>query len=349
MYIGFYNFYKAYNNNRMFVDPSSPIGDDLSYPFVYLRQRLQELGHQCATIDTDDLDKFDAVVFLDHPTFLNPYFRKVKARTGSRPLLCLLLAENPANRPDNYWKSSHAAFDLVFTWHSPLVDGKHYIQCLLPNKVPRPFQIDRSIRPRFCTTIASQKHNPHPAELYSERIRAIRWFENNHPSEFDLYGTLWDRRWFRGPFSRLNLLLSPLYRRFPAIGACKQFPSYRGTVPRKRDVLRLYRFSICYENAVFPGYITEKPFDCWFAGCIPVYLGAPDVSSFIPDNTYIDKRNFPNYKDLYHYMKTLSPAEYQAYLAAIESFVNSDAIHPFSAEGFADTMIRHLLPRETAT
>jgi hypothetical protein len=114
-------------------------------------------------------------------------------------------------------------------------------------------------------------------------------------------------------------------------------------------VLRLYRFSICYENAVFPGYITEKPFDCWFAGCIPVYLGAPDVSSFIPDNTYIDKRNFPNYKDLYHYMKTLSPAEYQAYLAAIESFVNSDAIHPFSAEGFADTMIRHLLPRETAT
>jgi hypothetical protein len=109
-------------------------------------------------------------------------------------------------------------------------------------------------------------------------------------------------------------------------------------------VLSKYRFSICYENAVFPGYITEKPFDCWFAGCIPVYLGAPDVTRFIPEGTFIDKRNFRNYQELYRYIKTMTSAEYQGYLAAIESFVNSDAIRPFSAEGFADTMIRHLIP-----
>ena len=327
----------------MFLDPSSPIGDDLAYPTVFLGQRLRELGHRCATLDTDDLDKYDVVVFFDHPTFINPYYRRLRKRAGRRPLLCLILAENPAMRPDNYWKSKHVVFDKVFTWHSDLVDGKKYIQCFLSNRVPRPFKIDQVERQRFCVTIASQKYSAHPAELYSERIRAIRWFEENQPSDFDLYGTLWDRWWLKGRLSRLNLLLSPLYRQFPGTGSSQRFPSWRGTVPRKRDVLSHYRFSICYENAVFPGYITEKPFDCWFAGCIPVYLGAPDVSRFIPEGTFIDKRNFRNYQDLYRYMKTMSSAEYHGYLAAIESFVNSDAIRPFSAEGFADTMIRHLI------
>lgn len=343
MYLGFYNFYKSYNGNRMFVDPSSPIGDDLAYPTVYLGQRLKEMGHRCATIDTDNLDKFDAIVFFDHPTLLNPYFRKLRKRSGKKPLLYLVLAENPANRPDNYWKSNHDDFDKVFTWAADLVDGKKYIQCFLPNRVPRPFKIEQASKSGFCVTIASQKYSAHSAELYSERVRAIRWFEENHPEDFDLYGTLWDKWWFKGRLSRFNLILSPLYRQFHGTCSCRRFPSWRGAVPRKRDVLRKYRFSVCYENAVFPGYITEKPFDCWFAGCVPVYLGAPDVSRLIPRGTYIDKRDFCGYPELYRYMKTMSDTEYDGYRASIESFVNSDAIYPFSAEGFADTMTRHLI------
>lgn len=328
----------------MFTDPSSPIGDDLAFPFVHLGERLRRMGHRCATIDTDDLDQFDAVVFLDHPTLLNPFYRKLKKRSGKRPLLCLLLAENPANRPDNYWTAGHAAFDKVFTWHSDLVDGEKYIRCFPANRVPRPFDISPEGKHGLCTTIASQKYNPHPAELYSERISAIRWFEKNHPTDFDLYGTLWDRRWFTGGLSRLNLILSKVYQTLPAAGKCSRFPSWRGSVTRKHDVLRQYRFSICYENAVFPGYITEKLFDCWFAGCIPVYLGAPDISTFIPEGTYIDKRKFHDYEQLYRYLKNMSSEEYMNYLVAINSFINSEAIRPFSAEGFADLMISHLIP-----
>ena len=349
MYLGFYNFYKSYNSNKMFADPASPIGDDLAYSTVYLGQRLRALGHRCATIDTDDIEAFDVVVFIDHPTYLNSYFRRLRKRSGKRPLLCLVLAENPAMRPDNYWEPGHAVFDKLFTWHSDMVDGKKYIQCLLPNRVPRPFKIEQTVRSGFCATIASQKYSSHPAELYSERLRSIRWFEQNQPADFDLYGTLWDKWWFKGRLSRLNLLLSSIYRQFPGVGVCRHFPSWRGAVPQKRNVLSKYRFSICYENAVFPGYITEKPFDCWFAGCIPVYLGAPDVTRFIPKETYIDKRNFRNYRELYRYMKAMPSAEYDGYLAAIESFVNSEAIRPFSAEGFAETMIRHLISEEGHT
>src|ERR1035441_3578957 len=99
MYIGFYNFYRHYNANRMFTDPSSPIGDNLMYPFVLAGQRLRQAGHQAATLDTDQLDRFDAAVFLDHPTLLNPYWRKLRRLPGKK--LYLFLFENPANRPDN--------------------------------------------------------------------------------------------------------------------------------------------------------------------------------------------------------------------------------------------------------
>src|SRR5579863_1072634 len=93
MYVGFYNFYPHYNANRMFTDPSSPIGDDLMYPFVYTGKRLRELGHKVATLDTDDLNKFDAAVFLDHPTFLNRYFRALRSMPGKK--VYLFLFENP--------------------------------------------------------------------------------------------------------------------------------------------------------------------------------------------------------------------------------------------------------------
>ena len=48
-------------------------------------------------------------------------------------------------------------------------------------------------------------------------------------------------------------------------------------------------FAICYENARdIPGYITEKIFDCFFAGCVPIYWGgAPNVTDHIPANTFI--------------------------------------------------------------
>ena len=73
MYIGFYNYYK---NSNMLTDPSSSIGDNLNYPFVLLAQKLKAMGHTVATIDIDDLGKFDAGVFVEFPGPNNLYFKK---------------------------------------------------------------------------------------------------------------------------------------------------------------------------------------------------------------------------------------------------------------------------------
>jgi len=173
----------------------------------------------------------------------------------------------------------------------------------------------------------------HPLELYSERINAIRWFEQYHPEEFDLYGIGWDKYVFKGSkiIRGLNRI-KPLTRLL-----APKYPSYKGSIESKAQVLKDYKFAICYENARdIPGYITEKIFDCFFAGCVPVYWGAPNVTDFIPASTFIDKRNFKSYEELYRYIKTMPTAEYERYLDAIEKFVKSDAMYLFSAEYFAE-------------
>ena len=69
------------------------------------------------------------------------------------------------------------------------------------------------------------------------------------------------------------------------------FPSWKGPIDNKKKVLEQYRFAICYENVQdSPGYITEKIFDCFFAGCIPLYRGASNISDYIPSSCYIDRR-----------------------------------------------------------
>ena len=102
-----------------------------------------------------------------------------------------------------------------------------------------------------------------------------------------------------------------------------------------------------YENARdIPGYITEKIFDCFFAGCVPVYLGAPNVADYIPSGTFIDKRNFKTYEELYSYIKNMPETEYAGYLDAIKNFVRSDKIYPFSAECSAETLFMEIIERQ---
>jgi len=41
-----------------------------------------------------------------------------------------------------------------------------------------------------------------------------------------------------------------------------------------------YKFVICCENKLVPGYITEKIISAYLAGAIPIYLGAPDIQDY---------------------------------------------------------------------
>ena len=334
--IGFYNYYTIYNNNRMF-DPKiqAPIGDDLLYPLHHLARVAREKGIAISTIDTEPLDSYDAIFFLDYPGKNNRYLKKLISMKFEN--LYLFLCENEIIKPDNWNKENYRFFKKVFTWNDTLIDDKKIFKFFLTNKIPDNISFDIFQKTKFCCMIAGNKKNNQPGELYSERIRAINWFEIHHPTCFDLYGKGWDLL-LPPPLTPLRPVLQPLYYKiFP------HYVSYRGEITSKRKILEQHKFSICFENVRdIPGYITEKIFDCFFAGCIPIYLGAPNITDYIPQNTFIDKRKFSDYSALFEYLKGLNDDDYMQYIQHIEEYIRSEKILPFNAVSFANLIFNEI-------
>lgn len=336
MYIGFFNYYEIYNKNRMFTSQSSPIGDDLMYPFVYLGEYLIKKGHKINTIDMDNIGNFDAIIFMDFPTFKNKYFKQL-VNDGFKNLY-LIIFESKITKPDNWNIENHKYFKKIFTWNDKFVDDKKYFKINFSHKIPDKVKFNIKNKKKLFTMIAGHKFKKHAIELYTERLKAIRWFEENHPEDFDLYGIGWNKYYFKGILSRLN--------RFNTLRKVlkPKYSSYKGPIKSKKEIYKRYNFAICYENArAIPGYITEKIFDCFFAGCVPIYWGAPNITDHIPANTFIDRRKFETYKELYCYLKNMSDKEYMGYLDAIKGFIKSDKIYPFSAEYFAEILSNEVL------
>lgn len=77
-----------------------------------------------------------------------------------------------------------------------------------------------------------------------------------------------------------------------SLGAVDVFgPFAKRAVPNKLEVMRKYRFALAFENTLYPGYVTEKPFDAWSAGCIPLYWGLDD-RGFLNEDAIIDFARF---------------------------------------------------------
>jgi alpha(1,3/1,4) fucosyltransferase len=84
------------------------------------------------------------------------------------------------------------------------------------------------------------------------------------------------------------------------------------------------KFSLCYENSSYPGYVTEKLFHGFYARTIPIYWGSPCVEMDFNTNAFISRHDFKNdeemiehikYLDsndeLYKHMLTLNPWNYR--------------------------------------
>ncbi len=68
---------------------------------------------------------------------------------------------------------------------------------------------------------------------------------------------------------------------------------YKGDVwERKRQFLSDYKFTIAFENYVYPGYQTEKLYDAMQADSLPVYCGDPFIGKIFNTVSFI---NTPDY------------------------------------------------------
>lgn len=326
-----------YYRNRIFDIESSQNRDHAYEPYHLLKQMFQERG---VTLNTYDYFKGGeegeyALLFIDIPHDME---RIVKRHHGVRSYL--LLIESEIISPLSWQPSRHEYFEKIFTWNDELAGSFRYAKIQVPSWFPETVPPPGSEQRKLCVMVAGNKRSRCDAELYSERVKVIRWFETNHPSDFDLYGFGWDERLFTGPRPIRILNRSRILRRLTA----PHFPSFRGAVADKVATLGGYRFAICYENVRdVPGYITEKIFDCFFAGCIPVYWGANNIADFIPPECYIDRRKFRSHEELHAFMVGLSEKEYLMYRTAIHEFLNSSLAYRFSAECFARTIVSGML------
>lgn len=167
--------------------------------------------------------------------------------------------------------------------------------------------------------------------LELERLKAIQHFSKN--PDFSLFGRDWEK-----PISFISKKFHDDIR-----NCCK------GPIEDKMITLRNYKFSLCFENAEFEGYVTEKIFDSLFAGCIPIYLGAPDIKDYVPENVFIDFRKFMNYKELEDYLKTIDEKTYNQFIKNINKFIKSDAYYNFTQERFAKDIISILNSQFSST
>ncbi len=335
--IGVWNYYESLNKkNYLFLNKSAGMGDDLLEPFNRLYVEGQKNNIDFMTLDMiDDFEIMDGFLFFDFPKMSNKYVQNV---FNTKITKFLFIFESELIRPDNWDLANHKYFHKIFTWKDDIIDNTKYFKFNFAQEIPKYINKNLSKKEKLCTLIAGNKKNNHPLELYSKRVEAIRWFENNHPKDFEFYGIGWDQ------YSSSNKYLNHILNKFNLSKLfALNYPSYIGKVDNKKDTLEKYKFAICYENGRdIPGYITEKIFDCFFAGCIPIYWGANNIIEHIPENCFIDMNKYQTYNELYVYLKNMSDETYFKYLDSIEDFLNSENSHQFSSEFFTKQIIENL-------
>ncbi len=339
-YVVCHSNYEVLNKNGNMLNGMGNVSvKDFLKQMAELKRQGLENDIVFKTSDEISVHDVDAFTFVDMPEIDSVYFRS--AISTGKPMF-LLAWESGIINPRNSNPQFHASFRTIFTYDDTLIDNDKYI------KVGYSFDFLESIQQNYdgkklCCLIAGNKASSHPLELYSHRREVIDWFEKNHPNEFDLYGQGWNKN-----IPPRNLM-DRIVNRFTFINQHlkPRHASYRGEVNDKLAIYRKYLFSICYENARnLPGYISEKIFDCFFAGCVPVYWGAPNISDYIPESCYIDRRKFEDNEALYAYLSQMRESEYFGYLHSIEDFLQNGKKGVFSVDYFSkkiiDTMLKHI-------
>lgn len=304
---------RQYNDNVFNINP--PYNRDyLIEPYVEMKEEFERRGHVIHTIDVFD-SYYDVDFFLFFTVDWEIYHRVVKCGKGNRMVYCT--AEPPSvcryNSPGGY-RILKRIFPYILTWNDDWIDGKS----IFKRNTPYWFVDQRTGsltfgQKKLVTCICGNKRSDYPGEMYSERERAINYFEEHHPDDFDLYGTGWDS----------------------AKHMC-----YKGTVDNKALTYHKYRFAICYENIEgLRGYITEKILDCLVSGVVPIYAGSSDIAEYVPKECFISLRDYDGYSELYDYIFGVDEENYMKYLYDAEKFMKSEKSDYFSGRRYADYIL----------
>lgn len=294
---------------------------DSNIVYFRLREALENAGYNVEFVDIVPKKCTDLTAVL---VFNHNYPKLLESLTNySKEKSFLFVYEPPLIMPQLYDRKLTRYFGKIFVMMDNIIDNKNYYKFHYPQ--PR-LKIIESLKDfnekKLCVLIATNvpkiikapRLNSIPCCLYPERFKFINFFENLETDEFDLYGSGWE--------------------------GCR---NWKGRVSDKWVVLNNYKFCICYENMKDQvGYITEKIFDCFNGGCVPVYWGASNITDYIPKECFIDRRNFSSEVKIYDYLKSMDRSTYERYLSAIKNYLESPQAQVFSGDYFISNVLNHL-------
>ena len=163
------------------------------------------------------------------------------------------------------------------------------------------------------------------ASLHGMRLETIKHFIGK--KELWLYGAGWNH--WGGLPAAWGAALKDLVN-----------GQYLGHCPDKLEVLSGYRFSICFENMILPGYVTEKIVDCFVAGTVPLYYGAPDIETFVPAGAFVDMRAYNSLDQVNVYLESMNESDAMRIICAGREYLQTEMGMLHSYEGFARNVMR---------
>ncbi len=271
-------------------------------------------------------DKYDLYIFHD----FRADFNKIDF-SSFYPKSILILFESFATLSHEFDMNFINKFPLVFTWKDPIVNDKEIVKFFYPVLKPMEYERESFSSRKFACLLATNKFHNEEGELFSERLKIIEYF-NSRIKDFHLYGRFWDE-------GQGLAKAKKKYKEYKGICWVKEvYKAYRGVSLNKHETLKNYKFNFCLENCVSKGYITEKLFDAFASGTVPIYKGPPDITSSIPKECFISYDDFATLNELEYFLLNFNERQYEEYLENVRKFLTSQQAYKFSSENFVNTV-----------
>jgi len=362
--------YPVFYDNEMF-NPTSRWNRDRQFaPFIFLREKLGKKGIAVNTADylldhrmsgrlniyvslgimenyrqlTEQENVLLQSFYIMEPPVVAPHlYREIGGLTKCFDRVYAHNSEGMGyekhfNHQSNLRKLFWPQVENGITEHLWYNEDRGFLTMISANKTPLPcLQVRRGQNPVGLRISLNKNPGPKDSELYSERIRALVALHSL--GNVDLYGHGWDMSLYQIlrnlPYTQTFAYL--YWKNRKALRAI-----HKGPVKSKYETLSQYRFALCFENMAMSGYITEKIFDCFFVGTIPIYLGAPDVEKYIPKDCFIDMRDFDSYNELHACLLGLSDEDISSFREAAREYLSSERYQPFTKEKFVEQFVTDL-------
>jgi GR25 family glycosyltransferase involved in LPS biosynthesis len=268
-----------------------------SFPSKFERVRNEYIVRFFSTQECEQSKTLNSTQYKKIILF-NPYLSP-KAQEQFPKSKVILFMWEPELLPASFYDD----YARIYTWDDSLIDNKKFFKFYYPHLQPMSKELIPFEKKKLCTLIASN-WVPH-------RLKMLNFFALKHETDLDFYGKTCPEK-----------NLEPMYKG-PISGT------------EKINTLKNYRFCLCSENKVnLQGYVTEKIFDCFAAGCVPVYLGAANIETYIPKDCFIDQRDFSTMDELHSFLISMTKETYERYLTNIQKYLNSEKADLFSQENF---------------